>query len=91
MKYHALFVIFEKASEFEIVVCCKLSVALYGLKHFNLSHFFYHCNAYHVSIVFHFSLEGRALFLIVTVPCHCLYLTLQNLILVLVYFGQHRL
>ena len=24
MKYHALFVIFEKATKFEIVVCCKL-------------------------------------------------------------------
>ena len=24
IKYHALFVIFEKATEFEIVVCCKL-------------------------------------------------------------------
>ena len=23
MKYHALFVIFEKATKFEIVVCCK--------------------------------------------------------------------
>ena len=23
MKYHALFVIFEKAAKFEIVVCCK--------------------------------------------------------------------
>ena len=31
MKYHALFVIFEKAAKFEIVVCCKLKVALYGL------------------------------------------------------------
>ena len=31
MKYHALFVIFEKAGKFEIVVCCKLKVALYGL------------------------------------------------------------
>ena len=30
MKYHALFVIFEKAAKFEIVVCCKLYVALYG-------------------------------------------------------------
>ena len=30
MKY-ALFVIFEKAAKFEIVVCCKLLVALYGL------------------------------------------------------------
>ena len=32
MKYHSLFVIFEKAAKFEIVVCCKLSVTLYGLK-----------------------------------------------------------
>ena len=32
MKYHALFVIFEKVAKFEIVVCCKLYVALYGLK-----------------------------------------------------------
>ena len=24
MKYHALIVIFEKAAQFEIVVCCKL-------------------------------------------------------------------
>ena len=31
MKYHALFVIFEKAAKFEIVACCKLHVALYGL------------------------------------------------------------
>ena len=28
MKYHALLVIFEKAAKFEIVVCCKLKVAL---------------------------------------------------------------
>ena len=28
--YHALFVIFEKAAKFEIVVCCNLKVALYG-------------------------------------------------------------
>ena len=28
LKYHALFVIFEKAAEFEIAVCCKLKVAL---------------------------------------------------------------
>ena len=33
MKYHALFVIFEKMANFEIVVCCKLLVALYGLNH----------------------------------------------------------
>ena len=32
MKYHTLFVIFEKAAKFEIVVCCKLKVVLYGLK-----------------------------------------------------------
>ena len=31
MKYHALFVIFEKAAKFESVVCCKLKVVLYGL------------------------------------------------------------
>ena len=31
MKYHTLFVIFEKAAKFAIVVCCKLLVALYGL------------------------------------------------------------
>ena len=30
MKYHALFVIFEKAAKFEIVFC-KFKVALYGL------------------------------------------------------------
>ena len=30
MKY-ALFIIFEKAAKFEIVVCCKLEVVLYGL------------------------------------------------------------
>ena len=34
MKYHELFVIFEKAANFEIVVCCKLKVALYGLNAF---------------------------------------------------------
>ena len=32
MKYHALFAIVEKAAKFEIVICCKLSVALYGLR-----------------------------------------------------------
>ena len=31
MKYNALFVTFEKAAKFEIVVCCKLKMALYGL------------------------------------------------------------
>ena len=35
MKYHALFVIFEKAAKFEIVICCKLQVAFYGLIGFN--------------------------------------------------------
>ena len=30
MKYHALFV--EKAPKFEIVICCKLKVPLYGLR-----------------------------------------------------------
>ena len=34
MKYHVLFVIFEKPTEFEIVISCKLEVALYGLKTF---------------------------------------------------------
>ena len=28
MKYHTSFVIFEKIAKFEIVVCCKLEVAL---------------------------------------------------------------
>ena len=32
MKYHAPFVIFEKVDKFEIIVYCKLQVALYGLK-----------------------------------------------------------
>ena len=31
MKYQALFVIFEKVAKFELVVCCNLKVALYGL------------------------------------------------------------
>ena len=31
MKYRALFVIFEKVAKFEIVYCCKLWMALYGL------------------------------------------------------------
>ena len=31
MKYHVLYVNFENAANFEIVVCCKLQVALYGL------------------------------------------------------------
>ena len=30
-KYHALFVIFEKAAKFEIAVCCKLQVALFAV------------------------------------------------------------
>ena len=29
MKYHVLFVIFEKAAKFEIVVCCKRGGALW--------------------------------------------------------------
>ena len=37
MKYHALFVIFEKAAKFDIVVCCKLEVALYGLRAYSCS------------------------------------------------------
>ena len=41
MKYHALFVIFEKAAKFEMVVFCKLKVALYGL--IQSSHMFYTC------------------------------------------------
>ena len=32
MKYHTLFVIYEKAVKFEIVICCKLYVGLYGVK-----------------------------------------------------------
>ena len=36
MKYHALFFIFEKAAKFEVVVCCKLLVALYGVILFRL-------------------------------------------------------
>ena len=31
MKYHALFVIFEKAAKFAIVVCCKVKMALLRL------------------------------------------------------------
>ena len=31
-KYHTLFVIFEKAANFEIVILYKLKVGLYGLK-----------------------------------------------------------
>ena len=31
MKYHAIFVIFEKAAKFEIVVYCKLWVVFYQL------------------------------------------------------------
>ena len=31
-EYHALLVIFEKVTEFEIVICCKLLVVLYGLE-----------------------------------------------------------
>ena len=35
MKYHGLFVFFEKAAKFQIPVCSKLQVALYGLKELN--------------------------------------------------------
>ena len=31
MKYHAFFVVFEKAEKIEIVVCCKVQVVLKGL------------------------------------------------------------
>ena len=31
VKYHALFVIFEKAAKFALVVCWKLQMALLGL------------------------------------------------------------
>ena len=34
MKDFALFVIFEKAAKFEIVICCKLLVVLYGLLYY---------------------------------------------------------
>ena len=37
MKYRALFVIFEKATKFEIAVCCKLKVALYGFINWYMS------------------------------------------------------
>ena len=37
MKYHALFVIFERAAKFETVVCCKLKMALYGLRIYSLA------------------------------------------------------
>ena len=32
LKYHGLFVIFDKAAKFEIVVCCKIEMALYDLR-----------------------------------------------------------
>ena len=47
-----------------------------------------HCSAYLVSNVFHFSLKGWTMVLIVTIPCHCLALTEHNFILVLFHFGQ---
>ena len=37
MKYHTLFVIFEKEAKFETVTCCKLQVALYGSTHVALN------------------------------------------------------
>ena len=58
--------------------------------HFNLANLMVHCNAYLVSIVFHSSLKGSTMSLIVTIPCHCLSLTLHNFILVFYYFGQLR-
>ena len=45
---------------------------------FLLSQLLDHCNAYLVSIVFHFSLEGWTLALMATFPCHFLSLTLYN-------------
>ena len=45
MKYHSLFVIFEKAARFEIVVCCRLHVALYGLTIW-WSEFIYSCRSF---------------------------------------------
>ena len=41
MKYHAIFVIFEKAAKFEIVVCCNWKMALHGLTYQFLNH---HCS-----------------------------------------------
>ena len=51
MNYHALFVIFEKATQFEIVVCCKLWVGLYGFSYTMLVHF---CMKYIVKIKMYF-------------------------------------
>ena len=38
MKYHALFVIFKKATKFEIVVCCTLRVKVDANKEMSLAH-----------------------------------------------------
>ena len=56
MKYHALFVIFEKVATFEIVFCCKLSVALYGLTFLNS--FLACASFYHLLIMFANSLDS---------------------------------
>ena len=46
MKNHSLFVNFEKAAKFKIVVRCTLKVALYGLKQLRaaVSHNALNCN-----------------------------------------------
>ena len=55
MKYHALFVIFEKVATFEMVVDCIFLVALYGLTFLNS---FLACdNFYHLLIMFANSLD----------------------------------
>ena len=52
MKYHALFVIFEKAAKFDIGVCCKLLVALYELNAIYISVYMY-------SIGFNYGMKNR--------------------------------
>ena len=58
---------------------------------YSILNFLDHCNAYLVTIVFHFKLEDRTMVLVVTVPYYCLSLTLHNFIFVLFHFGQLRL
>ena len=58
---------------------------------FELSHFFYHCTAYVPCFNFQFSLNGRTIALIVTVPCHFLSFFSHDHILFLFYLGQSRL
>ena len=53
---------------------------------FELSQFSGHCSANFFLIVFDFSLDDKTIVLVVTVICHCLSLTLYNLILVQVLF-----